>query len=421
MCGIGAMSRATPSSIPDARILGRTLAMRLEERGRHATGFGWIEKAWPHYWKMQGPASQVAFEAPLPVGMQNLIVHTRWATNGHCPCKGAYHPGGSCREVNNHPVVAPGIVLVHNGVLSNDDEIMKMLDYEPMGEVDSEAFAALLSAGPAALETTSVPDLLELVKGNAAIAWLDGSTPELLHLARLSGRPMELGWTRRGDLLMASTRPALDRAAFLAADMTVARYETVPEGTYMTVKAGEIVSRTTFKVQRSAPARTYSGSTYRPTGWSSGPSTTTNQNGSSGGKGKGKGKRKGLKRQVIDAEGRELISLPPVPRTHEYTDADWERLALSEDSSYYDPIVEYEDDSADLDAWWERKMADDPDLAEIDATVSSALDSDPELKADYERIFPGAAAREWAHNDLHALVASWRKNRQPQLPLETGE
>jgi glutamine phosphoribosylpyrophosphate amidotransferase len=229
MCGIGALSRATPSSLADGALSLRLMAMGLEERGRDATGFAFTTRdvPHPHYWKDDMPASMCVWGAPLPNLIRTAIVHTRFGTKGKAsnPC-------------NNHPIILPGISLVHNGIVTNDDEIFGMLNCKRVAEVDTEAVAALLAYGPETFGTDDPAELLELVEGDAALAWINSADSSVLHLARLLDRPLVLAWTRKGDLLAASTHTAL---RFAAMDATIVDTRAVAEGTYLQVRAGQII------------------------------------------------------------------------------------------------------------------------------------------------------------------------------------
>jgi glucosamine 6-phosphate synthetase-like amidotransferase/phosphosugar isomerase protein len=242
MCGITAFSRANPTSIPNGMRFAHAAALAIESRGRHATGFGWADPAdgWPTYWRAPGAARVVAGDAPLPDGIQALIGHTRYATKGDPKI-----------NVNNHPVVGPGIVLVHNGRVDNDDELIELSGLERTGDVDSQALPLLLGSDLA--NGVHPVELLELVEGVAAIAWLDADSPHTLHLARLATRPLWIGRTRRGDLIASSTDRTLALTAKLAG-VSIVGAEPVPEGTYLRVEAGRIVERRSFAVAEAAPA-----------------------------------------------------------------------------------------------------------------------------------------------------------------------
>lgn len=238
MCGITAMSRNPKgSSIPDGRAVMREALKAIESRGEHATGAAWYDpkERHPYYWKTEGPARRVVEMAPFPVGMMTAIGHTRYATQG-----------SPKKKENNHPVTAPGIVLVHNGRVDNDDAIFAVTKQERQGEVDSEAIAALLSSQET-FGGEHPAELLELVEGVAAVAWLAVEEANVLHLARLAVRPMQIGWTRKGDLLMSSTNLTLAQTAHRARVVLVAT-ESVPEGCYLRVEGGKVTDRRRFRI-----------------------------------------------------------------------------------------------------------------------------------------------------------------------------
>lgn len=236
MCGITAYSRAGRTSIPDGRRFARAAALAIESRGQHATGFGWSDPddAHPWYWKQRGKASRVVQNADLPIGMRTMIGHTRHATMGDPKV-----------YVNNHPVIGEGFVLVHNGRIDNHEDLIELSGLTPRGTVDSEALPLLLTSALAAGGHPT--ELLELVEGVAAIAWINQDTGHDLHLARLSSRPMTYAYTTRGDFVMSSTPQTLAATERLA-QVKLGKFTTVPEGTYMRVVQGEIVETVKFAV-----------------------------------------------------------------------------------------------------------------------------------------------------------------------------
>lgn len=253
MCGIGALSRTTPSGITDGITALQMMAFGLEERGQDATGFAWTTRGggWPYYWKDDQTASRAAWDAPLEPYIATAIVHTRMATQGKPE-----------DLTNDHPIALPGILLVHNGIVTNDDELFELLNCERKGAVDSEAIAALLTYGGDALGDEDPASLLELVEGDAALAWITTDETDVIHLARLRDRPLILAWTRQGDLLAASTYGAI-RSAALEDD--VVEFETVPEGTYLKVRNGEIIHTASIHLPPRVTRYNYSATTYTGT------------------------------------------------------------------------------------------------------------------------------------------------------------
>ena len=249
MCGLGGFSRSAESTITDPARLAQTLAMLLDDRGEDATGFGWWsqedrERVW--FAKDGEEAIVFAPTVQMPDSMTTCIVHTRNGTKG-----------SKKDNANNHPVVTDGIVLVHNGVVYNDSDIIKELGTEKLpGEVDTRALAHLLAFGPEVHGTDRPEELLERVDGWASIAWLNTDQPDVLHLAKLKQSPLYIAWTTGEDLIFASTQGHVEAAAHLMGiELVDGKY--IKEGRYFTVKDGEIIFDADVKLFQRPPATTW--------------------------------------------------------------------------------------------------------------------------------------------------------------------
>lgn len=204
----------------------------------------------PWYQKYGVEAMDFVADLSLPRRLTTAIVHTRNGS-GTTPLD----------NDNNHPVIAEGIVLVHNGVVSNDAEILKELGQEDSpGDVDSKAFAYLLAFGPEVFQQYRPEKLLEKIEGWGAIAWLDSSHPDRLYLARHSTAPLHVAETRGGDLIFASTYAHVEAAADLCG-IRMLEGEDVAEGTLLEVVGGEIVAIESFEPPKKVK---YTGSTACP-------------------------------------------------------------------------------------------------------------------------------------------------------------
>ena len=184
----------------------------------------------------------------IPVDAHQVLLHVRDYTKGHPRI-----------AANNHPVRHGAVVGVHNGIILNDDELMARHGYdraEPEMTVDSEVIFAAAEA------TGSDAHAFEEFHGSMAAAWLDERRPELLYLARGTGRPLWVGTTRH-ELFFASTEHALEIAERYTGLRL--RKREVPEGTLAAVKGARAVRVRHFTPDPYLPARSPAGRA-RPAG-----------------------------------------------------------------------------------------------------------------------------------------------------------
>lgn len=204
MCGIGAFHIVGREFC--ATKCARVLLRLLEVRGRDASGVAWHEesKGSIETMVMKGAIRGSDLAKQLETGAVGStgIVHTRWATKGSPE-----------NNLNNHPIDVAGIVGVHNGHVSNDNELFSRIDkgaYVRAGQVDSEAAFAWMAHGAG----ESMLSRMGKIQGNAALLWLEtGDERRRLFAARLTSSPLVLGQTEAGSVICASTKAILDETA----------------------------------------------------------------------------------------------------------------------------------------------------------------------------------------------------------------
>jgi glucosamine--fructose-6-phosphate aminotransferase (isomerizing) len=193
MCGIvGAVAQrnVVPILIEGLR--------RLEYRGYDSAGIA-VRDAHGHLQRIRSVGKVAELQKRLdrePIGGEQGIAHTRWATHG-IPAERNAHPHMSGERV----------ALVHNGIIENHSELRRRLEAEGFrftSETDTEVIAHLLAS---LLKTE--PDLLAAVRraarelvGAYALAVMRPEEPDRLIVAR-AGSPLVIG-VGQGEHFIAS-------------------------------------------------------------------------------------------------------------------------------------------------------------------------------------------------------------------------
>jgi hypothetical protein len=230
MCGIGGFSLHPQSKI-NARLLSNALLRAAEIRGHDASGFAYASATDRGFYKKDVTGSQLSLKA-LPRNAKTVILHTRAATHG------------THRDMeNNHPVQSGdgNILLTHNGVIFNHDEIKHNLGvFGTAPEVDTAAASEAVALRG--------PEEFAKLEGWAAFAWLDDRTKDVLHLARPSDSPVAYCWLLDGSFVYASTQDIL-ATALIEANLDWIGYYPEPfammeTGEYFQIQAGNRFSVT---------------------------------------------------------------------------------------------------------------------------------------------------------------------------------
>jgi asparagine synthetase B (glutamine-hydrolysing) len=242
MCGIAGFSFDPDSSV-DRTLAAQALLAGIAERGADAVGYAHRgENGTTQVTKLRGGASALLDELEVPAVTSEALIHVRDFTKGHPDI-----------QANNHPIRHGAVVGVHNGIVSNDDELLaryRIDRAEPQMTVDSEAIFALMEI------REHDPRALSELRGAMAAAWLDDREDARLYLARGRARPLWLA-TADGAMYFASTRRALTIAA--AALRTRLDVREVREGRLLHVRAGRVERERRFK-----PDRRYREEAYLP-------------------------------------------------------------------------------------------------------------------------------------------------------------
>jgi glutamine phosphoribosylpyrophosphate amidotransferase len=231
MCGIAGYS-LRPSSDLERTLAAQALLAAIAERGADAVGYAYRgpRDTYATVVKQRTPASQLLDRVSVPQEASQLLVHVRDYTKGH-PSIAA----------NNHPVRHGPVVGIHNGIITNDDELLAphaCARAEPRMTVDSEAIFAI------AAHSRNDARALEHLRGAMATSWLDEREPGVVFVARGSGRPLWIGQAHQG-VFFASTRVALEvLETYLPVKL---RKRELGEGMLLKLKDGAIVRKERFR------------------------------------------------------------------------------------------------------------------------------------------------------------------------------
>ena len=189
MCGI--FARIAREPVADTLIEG---LKRLEYRGYDSAGIATIEPAGISRICAVGKVDKL--EAAVrsgPPGGQIGIAHTRWATHG------------APSERNAHPHIAPGVAVVHNGIVENHRELRHQLaerGAQFTSETDSEVIPWLIARHRAAglAPQDAIRRAGDEMHGAFAIAAISESEPDTLRAYR-RGSPLAVAHGASGGLL----------------------------------------------------------------------------------------------------------------------------------------------------------------------------------------------------------------------------
>ena len=230
MCGIGGISLPAHDAFTKDRKLPisqvSNLWEEMSDRGNHACGFAikWTNSENVVVVKQPGSSLEMSGQIEQYGSsdfVQYVMLHTRYATQG-----------STAKNYNNHPVVGYDMVVTHNGVLSNDRQILKTLKRKPMYDVDTEAINA-------SLRLRSPKYTIEQVKGSMSISWVDVREPDVVHLMTNGQNPLVIARLHSGAIVWASMEYMIEEAGFDVKSSFIA----LPFKEYQLLPDGRIISR----------------------------------------------------------------------------------------------------------------------------------------------------------------------------------
>ena len=213
MCGIAGIRRFGNEPITQDQIT--ILLCANERRGNQSTGLALQDKSGEIFvlkqdepaWKFVSSQKYGEFlDTHLSDETITFLGHTRLATKGD--------PNDNA---NNHPLFIGETAVVHNGCISNDDELFRETHYPRSGQVDSDILRAILDDKGLTREGVRT---LQKVNGSAAIAAISTKYPGKLILARsgsplvLASTPSQLVWSSEKAAIHAAMRPLQWRFGF---------------------------------------------------------------------------------------------------------------------------------------------------------------------------------------------------------------
>ena len=174
---------------------------RLEYRGYDSAGIATLVDGGIERRRAEGKIANLESLIDVePLSGTIGIGHTRWATHG------------SPTEVNAHPHADDRVVLVHNGIIENFQELRQELSdagHSFQTETDTEAVVHLISSYLAAgkLPAEAVAAALKRLEGAFALAILFAGHDDMMIAAR-RGSPLAIGYGD-GEMYIGSDALAL--------------------------------------------------------------------------------------------------------------------------------------------------------------------------------------------------------------------
>lgn len=183
------------------------IAAITETRGRHAFGFAWVNPDGRlHHYKRPGPGSDNYADLEAVKDAVAVVGHCRYATHGDPQ-----------DNTNNHPHRAGQGWLVHNGQVTNYQDLIQKFSLTMRTACDSEVLGTLMSRMPGSLTARARKVSLKAQGKMAFLGLWNG--PARIVFAK-NGNPLHVGETRR-SLYFGSLAEGLPGKIMKVSDMQV--------------------------------------------------------------------------------------------------------------------------------------------------------------------------------------------------------
>jgi len=150
----------------------KTLLKNSESRGTDSTGIALLSNNKITVYKDKKKAGLFLEDKQFNEILDSIELKSKFkAILGHVRSQ---TKGTFTNNRNNHPIVAGNVVGVHNGIISNDDELFKKYNLPRTGKVDSEIIFRLIDRGitNGLSIIESVKDTLSEIVGTATGAFI---------------------------------------------------------------------------------------------------------------------------------------------------------------------------------------------------------------------------------------------------------
>lgn len=188
MCGIFGVGLLAGHSanLRDIEQIVSTLFINSMMRGLDAAGIALVSQSSIHILKDKGQASELLASKEYADFIKLYFTNKTLHIMGHTRSE---TKGSHKDNVNNHPIVAGDFVGIHNGKISNDEELFKKLEARGYafrsGQVDSEIIFRMLDYGKKYEKCSTINSIITsslALIGGFAVACTERETPHILYL-----------------------------------------------------------------------------------------------------------------------------------------------------------------------------------------------------------------------------------------------